>query len=100
MSPDRILRNTEHGLYCVPGGFYVDPLKPVSRAVISHAHSDHARPGSEWYLVPADGEHLFRMRLGKDAQIQLAKYEERVNLNGVQISFHPAGHILGSAQIR
>lgn len=95
-----LLRLTEHGLFCEAGGFHVDPWRPVPRAVVTHAHSDHARWGCERYLASAVGEHVFRARLGAGAHIQLAGWGEPVDISGVSVSFHPAGHILGSAQVR
>jgi putative mRNA 3-end processing factor len=87
------------GLYCPPGDFYVDPWRPVARAVITHGHSDHARWGSETYLCHDDSVPILRRRLG-DAALQGVAYGETVDRNGVKVSLHPAGHILGSAQIR
>ena len=88
------------GLYCAPGGFYVDPWRPVERAVITHAHSDHASVGHGHYLVARDGEHVARRRVGADACIQTVAYGEPIVVNGVRVSMHPAGHVLGSAQVR
>jgi putative mRNA 3-end processing factor len=88
------------GLYCAAGDFYVDPWEPVDRALITHAHGDHARWGSRAYLGARDGERVLRTRLGDSARIETIAYGETIVLNGVRISFHPAGHILGSAQIR
>ena len=87
------------GLYCPPGDFYIDPWRPVARAVITHAHSDHARIGHGHYLAarPADG--VLRARLG-DIDLQTLDYGERILHNGVALSLHPAGHVLGSAQVR
>jgi putative mRNA 3-end processing factor len=95
-----LLRSTEHGLYCEAGGFHVDPWLPVDRAVITHAHGDHARWGSRRYLAACAGERVLRTRLGPDAPIATVEYGERVDMNGVRVSLHPAGHILGSAQVR
>jgi putative mRNA 3-end processing factor len=97
---DPLLRLTEQGLYCPAGDFYVDPWGPVERAVITHAHADHARPGSRHYLTAAVGAGVLRLRLGPDAQVQSLDYGEPVQLNRVRVSLHPAGHILGSAQVR
>ncbi len=91
---------TARGLFCKAGGFYIDPWKPVEKAVITHAHSDHAYRGNKVNLVPAEGEELFRIRLGDEATIETAAYGKAVDVNGVRVSFHPAGHILGSAQVR
>jgi putative mRNA 3-end processing factor len=95
-----LLEATEKGLYCRTGDFFVDPWEPVGRAVITHAHSDHARPGSTGYLTVREGGRLLRERLGPDAMIDTVEYGEAVNHNGVRVSLHPAGHILGSCQVR
>ncbi|MEM8734347.1 MAG: ligase-associated DNA damage response exonuclease [Planctomycetota bacterium] len=95
-----MLSHTARGLYCPAGDFYIDPVEPVDRAVITHAHADHARAGSRRYLASAESEHLLRYRLGEDAEFQFLNYGESVNQGGVDISLHPAGHILGSAQVR
>jgi putative mRNA 3-end processing factor len=89
----------KEGLYCVPGGFYIDPWRPVERAVITHAHGDHARYGHGKYLTAASGEHVLRSRLG-EIKVDGLEYGETVVHNGVTISLHPAGHVLGSAQVR
>jgi putative mRNA 3-end processing factor len=88
------------GLYCPPGDFYVDPWRPVDRAVVTHAHGDHARPGNGAYLAAADGAGVLRARLGADIALQALPYGEPVEINGVRVSLHPAGHVLGSAQAR
>jgi putative mRNA 3-end processing factor len=88
------------GLYCAAGDFYVDPWEPVDRALITHAHGDHARWGSKSYLTAADGERVLRTRLGDSASLDTIAYGQSVSINGVRVSFHPAGHILGSSQIR
>lgn len=95
-----LLQVTSQGLYCSAGDFFVDPWRPVERAVVTHAHSDHARWGCDRYLVAAEGETVFRTRLGQQAQLKCLPYGESLDLNGVKVSLHPAGHILGSAQIR
>lgn len=95
-----LLQVTPDGLYCAQGDFHVDPWRPVARAVVTHAHADHARPGSGAYLVAREGEDVFRIRLGSDAPIQTAGWGEPVDVGGVRVSLHPAGHILGSAQVR
>ena len=89
----------KEGLYCVPGGFYIDPWRPVDRAVITHAHGDHARYGHGHYLAAAPGVGVLTSRLG-DIHVQGLEYGEAITHNGVTISLHPAGHVLGSAQIR
>lgn len=95
-----LLALTDHGLYCAAGDFFVDPWRPVQRAVITHAHADHARPGSAAYLCAAPGEGVLRLRMGQDARIDTLPYGETTAFHGVGVSFHPAGHILGSAQVR
>jgi putative mRNA 3-end processing factor len=88
------------GLYCPDGDFYIDPWGPVDRAIITHAHGDHARPGSRAYLCAEPSRALLARRFGPDAQVQSLPYRERLTLGRVTLSFHPAGHILGSSQIR
>ncbi len=89
----------DEGLYCPPGDFYIDPWRGVPRAVLTHAHGDHARPGSAHYLAAQPAEHVLRTRLG-DVALQTLAYGEAVTINGVRVSLHPAGHVLGSAQVR
>ena len=91
---------TEDGLLCRAGGFYVDPWRPVERAVITHAHSDHAQADSEHYLAATPGLGVLRLRVGASADIQGLAYGERLKIGDVTVSLHPAGHILGSAQVR
>ncbi len=95
-----LLQFTENGIYCPQGDFYIDPWKRVSRAVITHAHSDHARWGMGAYLSHPLSEPIMRLRLGQDIALETAAYGEEKWVNGVQISLHPAGHIPGSAQVR
>jgi len=95
-----VLETREQGLYCAAGGFFIDPVLPVDRAVITHAHSDHARPGSAHYLTANAGLHLLRSRVGDDPRIQSVPYGEPVRIGDVVVSLHPAGHILGAAQVR
>src|SRR4051812_14660316 len=91
---------TDKGLYCRRGNFYIDPRRGVEHAVITHAHSDHARRGSEQYYSTRSGVSLLKARLGKSINVLSYSYGEKFSMNGVQVSFHPAGHILGSAQVR
>ncbi|MEQ8548250.1 MAG: ligase-associated DNA damage response exonuclease [Cyclobacteriaceae bacterium] len=91
---------TENGIYCPAGDFFIDPHKPVEKAVITHAHADHARFGSKKYLSNTLNNHILRLRLGKDIDLSTMSYGEQKELNGVKISFHPAGHIWGSSQVR
>ena len=100
MNSSEILQMTDSGLYCPPGDFFVDPHRPVHRAIVSHAHADHARWGCKSYLAALPSEHLLRMRMNEDAEFQFENYGQSVSVGGVDISFHPAGHMLGSAQIR
>jgi putative mRNA 3-end processing factor len=100
MSVPALLQVTDKGLFCAAGDFYIDPWQPVDRAVITHAHSDHARTGCRSYLAAREGEPVVRARLGPDASITTVAYGEPVQLNGTRLSLHPAGHILGSAQVR
>jgi putative mRNA 3-end processing factor len=95
-----LLTRTDRGLYCEAGDFYVDPWEPVDRAVITHAHGDHASWGSKAYLTSEPGVAVLRARLEPGARIRGIGYGEPVGLNGVTISLHPAGHILGSSQVR
>src|SRR5574339_329040 len=87
------------GLYCPPGDFYIDPWRPVERAVITHAHGDHARAGHTRYLAADASVSVLRARLG-DIPLQTVAYGEGVLLGGTRVSLHPAGHVLGSAQVR
>ena len=95
-----LLEQTDRGLYCPAGDFHIDPWRPVERAVVTHAHADHLRWGSRHYLVAAEGLTVTRARLGPAATIQTTPYGEPVNVNRARVSFHPAGHILGSGQVR
>jgi len=96
----QLIRTTDRGLYCEAGGFYVDPWRPVHRAVITHAHSDHACYGSRHYLSSRAGESILRMRMAPDAEFQFVPYGETVSVGPVKISLHPAGHMLGSSMVR
>lgn len=91
---------TDNGLYCPPGDFYIDPWRPVDTALITHAHGDHLRHGSKKYLLAAPGAAIARHRLGIDHHPKTLQYGERLQLGEATISLHPAGHILGSAQLR
>jgi putative mRNA 3-end processing factor len=95
-----LLEVREAGLYCPAGDFHIDPSLPVDRALITHAHSDHASAGSRDYLTASPGGGLLRARLGDDAAIQVEPYGAAIRIGDVNVSFHPAGHILGSSQIR
>src|SRR5215813_6176982 len=91
---------TERGLYCEAGGFYIDAWEPVDRAVITHAHADHLCPGSRVYVTAQAGAPLVRARIGAEPAVESVEYGETIVRDGVRISLHPAGHILGSAQVR
>lgn len=95
-----LLSRTQSGLYCDAGDFYIDPERPVSRAVVTHAHGDHARRGSDRYLCSAAGEAILRYRLSDGASVQSVAYGEQIRIGDVTLSLHPAGHIRGSAQVR
>ncbi|MEM7673870.1 MAG: DNA ligase-associated DEXH box helicase, partial [Verrucomicrobiota bacterium] len=88
------------GLYCSLGDFYIDPWKKVKRALITHAHSDHARSGSEAYLTAKVGVGVLTERIGKGALVEGVAYCEPRRIGDVTVSFHPAGHVLGSGQVR
>lgn len=95
-----MLEPTPRGLYCAAGDFYVDAWAPVERTVVTHAHSDHVAFGARRFLTSAPGAPLLRRRLGPEADITALAYGEAVALGGVRVSLHPAGHILGAAQVR
>jgi putative mRNA 3-end processing factor len=95
-----VLSETPDGLYCAAGGFFIDPWQPVARALITHAHGDHARPGSAAYLCTTASAPLLRRRLGSATTIETVDYGQPLQIGEVTVSFHPAGHVLGSAQIR
>jgi putative mRNA 3-end processing factor len=98
---EQLLQFTDRGIFCPRAGVYLDPWKPVERAVISHGHSDHAYPGHQHYLCTTGAMPVIRHRLYlNDHSIQTLPYGEQLSINGVNLSFHPAGHIPGSAQIR
>jgi putative mRNA 3-end processing factor len=95
-----LLEVTESGLYCERGDFHVDPWRRVPRAIITHAHADHARPGCDRYLCAASGKTVLRARIGGGSPIDTLRRGESLSMNGVRVSLHPAGHLLGSAQVR
>lgn len=97
-SQDLVVARPE-GLYCPPGDFFIDPWQPVARALVTHAHGDHLRPGHGHYLTAAAGRHVVASRVGA-VDLQTLAYGEAITHRGVRVSFHPAGHVLGSAQIR
>lgn len=91
---------TSAGLYCPAGDFYVDPVRGVHRAIITHAHADHARRGSRVIIAARKSARLLQLRIGRSPDYQFLEYGESVKMNKVKVSLHPSGHILGSAQIR
>lgn len=95
-----LLEVRPEGIYCSQGGFFVDPWRPVAKAVITHAHSDHARPGMQHYLAHHHTVPILRLRLGEHISATGVGYGEVTEINGVKISLHPAGHIIGSAQVK
>ncbi len=97
---DDFLQMTPSGLYCNVADLYIDPWRPVNRAVITHAHADHARAGSQSYLCTHESEPLLRTRLGSENNIQSVAYGETLDMTYVTLSLHPAGHIIGSAQVK
>jgi DNA ligase-associated putative exonuclease len=102
MRPEDILVPTPSGVCCKPGGFHIDPTRPVKKALITHGHSDHARAGHGAVLATQETLDIMRLRYGDNfaGSTQVVSYGETVKLDGVTVSFHPAGHVLGSAQIR
>jgi putative mRNA 3-end processing factor len=96
---DMVLEFTGAGIYCPAADIHIDPWRPVPRALITHGHSDHARPGHGAYLATSGAAPVIRHRLG-DVRLQTVEYGEERRIGGATISFHPAGHVPGSAQIR
>lgn len=94
-----LINFTDKGLYCPQGDFYIDPWKPVDKAIITHAHSDHAYAGHKYYLCHHHTKPLLQLRLG-DNNYESIEWGETRMMNGVKVSLHPAGHIIGSSQIR
>ena len=94
-----LLKFTDRGIYCEQANVYIDPWKPVNKALITHGHSDHSRWGHSHYLCTHTSKPIIKYRLG-NINIQSLDWNEKIAINGVHFSFHPAGHILGSAQIR
>jgi len=101
MKPETLLFPKPAGLYCPAGDFYIDPVRPVERALITHGHADHARAGHGHVLATRRTLEIMAIRYGVDfcGASQIANFSEATNINGVDVSFHPAGHVLGSAQI-
>ena len=101
MRPEQLLRPTPKGLYCPPGDFYIDPVRPVERALITHGHADHARAGNTHVLATRETLDIMAIRYGDRfaTSTQTAQLGQRMEIGGVTVSWHPAGHVLGSAQI-
>src|SRR5690349_1854800 len=101
MRAEDVLALTPAGVCCKRGGFHIDPTRPVERALITHAHSDHARAGHRAVLATAETLDLMRLRYGDNfaGTTQAVRFGERLTLDGATVTFHPAGHVLGSAQI-
>ncbi len=99
--PATWLYPTPNGLYCEPGDFYIDPSRPVDRAVVTHGHADHARPGSTSVMATQQTLDIMQVRYGARAgeKLQSSGYGETVTINGVDVGMAPAGHILGAAQV-
>lgn len=95
-----LLKFTSSGIYCPEADIHIDPWKPVDYAIITHAHSDHAKFGCKHYLAHKDSGSILRLRLGENISLRTVEYGEKFSINGVQFSLHPAGHVIGSAQIR
>ena len=100
MNANALLSITPNGLYCAVGDFYIDPWQPVRRAVVTHLHGDHYAMGCDSYLISERSRHIAPFRLGVHASVQTIPFGEAIDIHGVTVSLHPAGHILGSAQIR
>src|ERR1700687_4510655 len=101
MRPEDILLPTPAGVCCKLGGFHIDPVRPVEKALITHGHFDHARAGHGAVLATPETLDLMRLRYGENfaGTTQAAAYGKSIDLGGVSVTFHPAGHVLGSAQI-
>ncbi len=100
MSEPRLITFTEKGIYCSLADVYIDPWKPVNKALITHGHSDHARYGSKAYIATHKSVPIIKFRLGSHINISGVAYGETITINGVHFTFTPAGHIIGSAQIK
>ena len=96
----KLLELTPSGLYCPQADIFIDPWKSVDKAVITHAHSDHSRWGMKHYLAHHHSEDVMKLRLGLDISLETVDYGEVMDINGVKVSLHPAGHIPGSAQVK
>lgn len=96
----KLLELTDSGLFCPRAGVFIDPWKPVDLAVITHTHSDHSRWGMKHYLAHHHSAEVMKLRLGSEISLETVDYGQTLEINGVKISLHPAGHIPGSAQVR
>jgi putative mRNA 3-end processing factor len=101
MRAEDVIVPTRNGIFCKPGDFYIDPTSPVDRAVITHAHADHARPGHQHVLATQETIDLMRVRYGDDfaGSAQALAYAQSIRIGDIGLSLHPAGHMLGSAQV-
>lgn len=95
-----LIEFTKRGIYCKQGDFYIDPWWPVDYAVTTHGHSDHVRFGNKYYLCHTLTKPIIKRRISEDLNVETLEYGESIVRNGVNISFFPAGHIIGSAQVR
>ena len=95
-----LLINTAEGLYCPAAQAWIDPHRPVTRALITHAHADHARPGCDEYWATTSSAGILRQRLGQSINLRTLNYKQQQQIGNAVVSFHSAGHVLGSAQIR
>ena len=95
-----LLAFDDRGIYCQQGDFYIDPWRPVGKAVITHGHSDHARQGHDKYLSTPETAVVLKYRLGGNIHVQTIKYGETIVIHGVEVTLIPAGHIIGSAQVK
>lgn len=100
MNASPVLTFTENGIYCPAGGFFIDPWRRVDRALITHGHADHARAGMGHYLTTDAAAPVIRHRLGQDIALQTTPYGRQLTIGDAIVSYHPAGHVPGSAQIR
>lgn len=100
MVPMAIIKFTTKGIYCPQGRFYIDPWLPVDLAVTTHGHADHVKCGNKAYLCHELTKPILKQRLGLDTNVQTLAYGENILINSVQVSLHPAGHVIGSAQVR
>ena len=95
-----LIRFTNKGIYCIQGDFYIDPWQPVNLAVTTHGHADHVKWGNNAYLCHDLTKPILNQRLGADLKIETLPYNKEININGVKVSLFPAGHVIGSSQIR